>query len=108
MLAAAKPVEPVSGPVEPVLVSLTSRRRPFSLLSSPLSIITLSFLPAADALVSLSLSHILHSNPSKNYQNFVEIVGDSIPSGSSTISPLFFGISWSVSQIKVLFHLPYF
>jgi hypothetical protein len=63
-------------------------------LSSPLYFlsITLSFLPAADALISLSLSHILHSNPSINYQNFVEIVGDSIPSGSSTISPLFFGI----------------
>jgi hypothetical protein len=45
MRAAAKPVEPVSGPVEPVLVSLPSRRRPlFSLISSLLSI-------------SLSLSH---------------------------------------------------
>jgi hypothetical protein len=34
--AAAKPVEPISGPVEPVLVSLTSRCRPFfsPLLSS--------------------------------------------------------------------------
>jgi hypothetical protein len=90
---AAKLVEPVSGPVEPVLVSLTSRRRPFSLLSSPLSIFTLSFVTAVVALTFLSPSLTSHTpNPSKNYQIFVEIVGDLIPSGSSTISPLFVGI----------------
>jgi hypothetical protein len=89
----AKPVEPVSEPVEPVLVSLTSRRHPFSLLSSPLSIFTLSFVAAADALTFLSPSLTSYTpNPFKHYQIFVEIVGDLIPSGSSIISPLFVGI----------------
>jgi hypothetical protein len=68
--AAAKPVEPVSGPVEPVLGGLPSRRRPlFSPLLSSLLSISLSFLPVADALISLSLSHLLHSNPSQNPPN---------------------------------------
>jgi hypothetical protein len=66
--AAAKPIEPVSEPVEPVLVRLTSRRRPFYLLSFPLSIFTLSFVAATDALTFLSPSLTSYTpNPSKNY-----------------------------------------
>jgi hypothetical protein len=74
------------------LVSLTSHRLPFSLLSSPLSVFTSSFVAAVDALTLLSLSHIPHSKTLPNYQIFVEIVGDLIPSDSSIISPLFVGI----------------
>jgi hypothetical protein len=92
MRAAAKPVDPVSEPVEPVLVSLTSRRLPFSLLSSPLSLFTLSFVIAADAFTLLSLSQNTHSKSLPSYQIFVEFVGDLIPSDSSIISTLFVGI----------------
>jgi hypothetical protein len=88
----AKPVEPISGPV---LVSLSSRRRPL-FLSSPLYFLSLSlsFLLAVVALNSLSLtsSTQIPLKILQNYQNFVEIVVDSIPSGSSTISPLLFEI----------------
>jgi hypothetical protein len=86
-------VRAAAKPVEPVLVSLTSRRRPFSLLSSPLSLFTLSFVAVADTLTFLSPSLTSYtSNPFKHYQIFVEIVGDLIPSGSSTVSSLFVGI----------------
>jgi hypothetical protein len=58
--AAAKPVS------EPVLVSLTSRRLPFSLLSSPLSLFTLSLVAATDAFTLLSPSLSTHTpNPSQ-------------------------------------------
>jgi hypothetical protein len=72
---------------------LTSCHCPFSVLYSPLSIFTLSFVAATDALTFLSPSLSSYTpNPFKHYQIFVEIVGDLIPSGSSTISPLFVGI----------------
>jgi hypothetical protein len=112
MRAAAKPVEPVSGPVEPVLGSLPSRRRPlfspFPLLSISLS---LSVLPAADAFISLSLSHLLPSNPSKNPLNLSKTSWRLLWIRSSKAPPpsLHFssGFLWMVSQIEVLLHLPY-
>jgi hypothetical protein len=64
---------------------------PFALLSSLLSIY-LSLISSSHRHPHFSLP--LSPPPLKslqNYQNFVEIVVDSIPSSSSTISPLFFG-----------------
>jgi hypothetical protein len=64
---------------------------PFSLLSSLLSMY-ISLISSSRRRPHFSLP--LSPPPLKylqNYQNFVEIVVDSIPSGSSTISPLLFG-----------------
>jgi hypothetical protein len=107
MRAAAKPVEPVLG-------SLPSRRRPFfSPFPStfPLSL-SLSFLPAADALISLSLSHLRPSNPSKNPLNLSKTSWRLLWIRSSRAPPPSLHFSsrflWTVSQIEVLLHLPYF
>jgi hypothetical protein len=110
---AAKPVEPISGPVEPVLGSLPSRRRRplFSPFPSTFYLSLSQFSLAADAFISLSLSHLLTSNPSKNPLNLSKNSWRLlwIRSSQAPPHPLHFtsGFLWKVSQIEVLLHLPY-
>jgi hypothetical protein len=94
--AAAKPVEPVSEPVEPVLVRLTSRRLLLFLLPFLLSLFTLSFVTAVVAFTfPLSLSHTLtpHSKSPSSHQILEEFIGDLFLSASSINSFPFVGIS---------------
>jgi hypothetical protein len=100
------------GPVEPVesvLVSLTSRCLPFSLLSSPLSLFTLSFITAIDAFTLLSPSLKTHTpDPSqaiKSLWSLLETCSPRTPPSSLHSSLEFL---WSIRQIKVLSHFPHF
>jgi hypothetical protein len=94
--AAAKLVEPVSRPAEPVLGSLLCRHRPLFPLLSPLLFLSLSsVLLTADAFSSLvlSLPHLKSlQNTLKSLQNLGRKVVDLLPSSSSTSSPHPFGI----------------